>query len=1544
MIKTRSRSHSHLRPSKPANPQVDFDYKELALSARIFLGKEKAEALLKTAFSNQKDFLVLISEMETAAKHYRSNPKEPLLWEPSEKSSGYENEDEQMLTRGGDSSSRKKTNWLSRRQNMASEFLQLVSLRTEKSYRLNLAYRIRSEAQRDAIFTNKSELVTDKSEVNGTKEVRLRLRLSLKDLPKVLKGEYNAPRDVALALAPYSNVPEKAHPIDIVWIDEIPHRPDNTRQFMGRQTGALFDPEKGREEIQKIGQEFKGAEFILFDPAKTKISLTRTNGDQVSLKVESLVEPKVDQETGRVHPVMPTALLKDEQGLREYLSEQYSISIEEFVDSIPKVTDSLEKDLERATQIWMNPDNPSEEKPTPEEISNFLREYTAVSLTLQSMPSPLSSVSLNRLPQWKEIAQGAPRDIIQSTKSAKETRKEILSHLQSEKGKDVTLDRVVLPLIERQIENTKSEIGSTSPASLGSPEWAQKLAEQLAESGTFQSSEKALEAISTAMGMSPDDLQKKRKLILENFYSTGKGQALDNLPKERPVFQGYVFGEAARNEFYELQSSYDKAVFDAKGGKPKTETGEFFPEPNLQEFIRKQGLVEFEIPTSPVCLHRLTRYPNGYRNNRMGDRDKKAAYGSPKYLPRDRGQKSKVFEDLNPEDFLSEKGLKEIEELKADSSARSEKTLALYSQARATFNSWKRGFGLTLPAKPTSPIDLRLLQWANEIRREKRAGGAKETPRCDSLYEFIQLTDTIKRMAGLKVGGIDSPLQTQPLPNRSSTIAFQLLCGVPAQEITELKELHDIDKNPEGLIDFSTRWENALRADVFAPEPPTPEEALLERIKQGEEPSLLALEGLIQEKPNFLEQFYEKVGLPQAGPQALPQELKAYQGILPPFKASPLTFLHKGEECLLLTALQQIEATHKNNPEVLKILQESSGFEKVEEAVQNATKTWAGTINQVAEELEDISFDRKETIKGKRAKVSISTFEPVTAEQSSMSPGLAAALSFTQGEAEKSNTNKVEAVYNISRELFKPDVRAVEVHNGNDLVTLTKKAGEIVISGGGPSKEEDPAFHEILASIKDGYEGKFQNLPDEEKEIFERGHKQMEIETMLLKREALDLKNLPVGLEDAPQIKEEIKALKSTKEEIDLIEKFQKNLTFQVKNWGGFSESYQAKSVQQVREVFDFKLEIDSLIDRATPNNIQPSDRKKIEELKETLSIRFKDKLTDTFLHKSEEDTRKALQKEAQGFFQDQSMEASKNLPQHLEKTASTLREIAASVEPDGSVNPERNPELAKVLDPETGSFAQAIKTAELQKILLNKIQKAEKAIKSTSRERFANEPIQNREASLLGPDNERGAKNPTLIKLEGDQILTNKLWVKDVLSSTEGQEKLQSATKTFAWLQKKDRVATPEEKVAFLTYLHTNGVGDDAKNLLQEGKQSKLKPALEAFTLALRDLKAGKDGKENPRLLTTIGGGASLSLIDPEILLGKENLKVLEDAKENPPKKQEVPVPKVRLPESKEERYLLNTGIRTQTPFGYQDLEEATTRSRINEVKKAGEILRDME
>lgn len=932
------------------NPRIDFDYEELVKAAKLFLGEEKAETLIQAAFKatkegeapqrNEKEFLNLLTFMEYWARYYRNNPQKEARYELEERgnSSLYaEEEDAFQILNTREQSKPKDARAI--RNHYVHEFLQIIALRTERSYRLNLPYRIRSEAQRNRLIQNRSEVIKSKKEEGTESESKMRIHLSTKDLPRLLAAIETGTNVLNIDLVDGSEIPNLPLPTEIIWTDETPHRPELARQIFGRQTDLLF--KEGKSGLDAMGREERGAILHLLGGKNCNVTFNKIENPENPEKpiFQISLEPQVE-----IKSKGGLEALENEASLVEYLADQYGCSPKEYVDAIPNIVEALEENLESSARKWLK--IPQNQAVSEEDKTKFLREYNQITLTLPKIPTPLGSISVNRLSSWKAVQP--PKDTndneSQKAKNSKEllfkTKEKTLTHTSENTSEDISEDtslekslsqeETTVPVIEipfmEAIQTIKngaySNIASVNPGASISKEWAEQIAQdsikEIVENPSFENTSKKEKArgeriarangeVASALGISLSELRQRRTLVLENFYQIGEGKSLDGTPA-KPSFKAYALDEEDREEFFAQLNNYNQLDFESKGDKILDAYGNTIRKPELAAFIENQGTVDIEIPTAPQSLHRLTRYPTGLRSG--GQDIARFPYGDPKHMPKDRGQKNNAIHELDVKDFLSKKGFQEWEKIKKEKS--DEATLKKIEEISKTFKSWNRGYGLILPTKATSPVDSRTIQWLNALLQAKKEGLQADEKKANTVSELYFIIKFMSRVPGMKVGGIDTPLQTQPRPSISNSLAVQLLCGVNPEKIKDLKTIHE---RPIELRDLEARWENAMMSDIFNPPSLEKQGNEIDKIldQNPKTRQIKNIQYVLQNAPNYLKEFNLALGLGELGIENLPDRLKSFLAILPELKSSPLTIRHEGEE-MKLDLLAEIAAENLNKP------------------------------------------------------------------------------------------------------------------------------------------------------------------------------------------------------------------------------------------------------------------------------------------------------------------------------------------------------------------------------------------------------------------------------------------------------------------------------------------------------------------------------------------------------------------------------------------------------------------------------------------------------
>jgi hypothetical protein len=1604
------------QPVVLANPRIDFDYKELAKAARLFLGKEKADILLKAAFQkenpektegsepapdpqNEKAFLLLLAHMEYAARWYRSNPKEEARWNPEDEKSKESDEADAPYksapTRGKDARFTRNA--------YVQDFLGAITLRSEKSFRLNMAHRIRSQAQREALLWSRPDIVRNPNDKENP--YKLRLLISTSDLPKLSAALDSEDKTLKIDTYGLGMTPNKEMPVEIVWTDELPQRPEVARQVLGRQTRNLM--ENGRSSLSAIGKERRGAQIVLIGGQNCKATFKKSRANVV----EIALEPQVEIKPGGLQA------FDNETALMDYLAEQYSCSPQEFFEAIPEIIPALEDNLEQATRIWNN--IPENKEVTEDDKNKFLTEYTETCLTLHNTPNPPGSISLRRLEAWDEISQsGDNKSEPQRIKAIKDLVEELHTSLNPELQNFPGLESAFLGMLDRVQEETfgrtqlnrvsltpsktglveKSHrdlgmISTINPAAGISRSWKENILTEVIENmvnppqgdgNSHERAMKSLENTAAALNVTTEELMRRRRLALEAFYRVGKGLHMESNPHDRASFLTYSLSEEDRRRFFEELDAYNQKDFDSKGDAPLGADGKEMAKPDLESFIRRGDASPVEIPLNPISLHRLTRYPTSTRNMKDVTRP---AYGNPKHLPRDRGQKNNNLQALELADFLTpealaeaQKAIKEVE-LNPNSPESNQvqtvvKTLAL----------WNRGFGLILPTRPSNPIDARALAWVNDLLLAKRSGRSSGN-KCQSFKELFNLVTSLTRLAGMKVGGVDTPLQTQPMPSMSSNLPLKLLCGVSPNLIPELRhcylksQIEDLENqkaevlkaggkgapkisaeiaalekeleetppvhlDPVALRDLQMRWENSIRGNLEMEPDLAPEEAQLHNLLEADPDRRMETiaASLLTKEPNHQKEFYEKLGL-NGGFMGLDPEVRLYTPALPRIKTSPVTIRIKGEEMNIHSLTSEV--VKNMEPQVANEFQTFTPEEslRLENAQQRHLATYRESLVTKAERMESLRQESRPLHpKGKESLLLLNP-DDENRDIEGISEGLSDAISAAQSQEEASGQLSKKWVQTIAKALTNPDVEEIRI---GGFMTLVKHGGSHV-----------EIRHELALKQSEGKEAqisRWNNLALETLNFLRGEEHQLSPEDTKVAQVVLtDALNREIS-ENAVEILETLKSVpqdalaaglneksspdtnailaKSSLERVCHQAQLEKALLFQIQNWGNFDDTHSG-SIESTQIVFDFQHELETLCKKVWGS---PKDTREDEEIKAAFLAATGEKAREIFLHEGEEPTREFMAENARSIFQEHRERLVRASAEPLAEVCAHLQDLAHTISPDGELT-EHAPAKAKKATIAEGILHTICHVSEISIIVAEKLQKAIAKTEAIALDRGKDEP---KPKAILPHAIARGSQTPIKIHCIDGQLSTNKIWAQDVLNSDDSQTLIRQSQLASQWASKGESRRQSLERAAFLTYLQSQNLGEKAALILASGDTKALESGLERFTDALTRLKV-----DTTKSSALCAGICALHQVDPEVLLGPEVTTALENA---------LPEETAKMALKVKFEPVVSKGTTLPSPFlPEEDYKEAkaqmenrsdrlSTGTRIQEIRKAGDALREKE
>lgn len=1448
-----------------SNPRIDFDYSELTKSAKLFLGKELADKLLEAAFKkqpenspnqnkNEKEFLILLAHMEYAARYYRDNPQDEPKWEFTEKTSDEDESAPYYVPK----SRNKGRDARSTRNHYVHEFLQVIALRTEKSYRLNLPYRVRSQAQRNTLSTNRSEVVRDEKAKGTENEYKLRIHISTADLPRIAKNLSRGENSLALRLSSTSQVPNVEMPIEIVWGDELPHRPELNRQILGRQTDALLAD--GKSSLDQLGREERGAQIHILGGNNCRGTYQKTTGGEIQIQLEPMVEIKTGLEA-----------FENEVGLMEYLNEQYSCSPQEFFDAIPQITQSLENDLEAATRLWLNV--PADEIVSEEEKTTFLQEYNQTCLTMQTVPTPLGSISLNRMNEWK-LVQG--KDPFTREKGDFERAKNSRDILEEAEMVLTNTDSVA-PILELPFEKTikgvKEEsfgnIASVNPGASISKEWMEEIAKSTIERANpnpYQEPEgankgasdrqiKALESVASALGITPEVLRYRRQLILENFYGIGEGSRIDRQGPEKATFKAYALTDEDRERFYFDLEYFNQKDFESKGDTPLDASGNEVVKPELATFVQGTNMVELEIPLGANSIHRMTRYPTGLRSS--GKDVSRYPYGHPKHLPRDRGQKNNAVQELRVEDFLSEKGMADFKAANSENGTQAARDKV--EAIQKTLNTWNKGYGLILPTRTSSPIDSRAGQWLNGLLRTKKEGGGPDDRKCNTLGELTTLLNCLSRIAGMKVGGVDTPLQTQPLPSISSVIPLKLLCGVNPDEIEELKNIHE---NPIELRDLEARWENGLKADIGQePDVEMEDQELNEILNSNPETQMNRnIEAVLQEPEDHLRSFNLAMGMGPTGIEALPKEIRPFRALLPILKSSPLTIKIEGEE-MSLSSLCNI-ATGNMTPEIQKKFQflSEEDRKRMEGALQKRAIEFKTDLEQKADAIGKLSKENNPLKpRGQRETNLLLPGEEKASTIESVSSGLSDAIFAIEEDEKESGKADLNWVQTIAKAITNPEISQITFGENANVIVQKGLDGKLEVTE--QEGEKTPEVELVLQTIN-VLTGQDNTLPDRTREAVETVLQEAKSQEVVRNaKDILDvLQSIPSETARGTSAKAEYAQAKAKMDIIVKLGNAQKALDFQAKNWGHFEETNSA-SIEFSQVVFDFQSELESITKKGFGSDPD------LEPLRQEFLLLHGEEAKKIFIGQGEENTRNFLRNKGKEYFENEKNIISRESTQLLQVISQAVHKLAQEITPEGNIDPKsQNQALKDAFEPKNGLFDRICSLVETNQILSRNLRTAELETTALPKK----DPKLKEKPTPVIPDAiQKGTKTPGTFRITEDGVVkTDKIWIKDILESPRGQETIELGNLATQWACEGKSIEERRERAAFLIYLKGKSLEKTAllatKN--PEGKAA-MEKALTAWTEKLAILHIDGSKKINTLLAATV----TLQQLDTDVVLGKD-------------------------------------------------------------------------
>lgn len=1083
---------------------------------------------------------------------------------------------------------------------------------------------------------------------------------------------------------------------------------------------------------------------------------------------------------------------------------------------------------------------------------------------------------------------------------------ETLGELRKPKSKEDKKDGIKgAPL---PVEKSFSTIASVNPAASISSDWMESIAEAAvaqANPNPYENPEeneraiRSLESIASALGISPEELRHRRQLVLENFYGIGKGKDLDAPDFEKATFLGYSLSEEDRERFYRELDYFNQKDFESKGDKPLGADGKELVKPDLAEFIRQSRVVEeaqgkgtkrslqtntieIDIPVSPICLHRMTRYPSGLRFN--GKDVARYPYGHPKHLPRDRGgQKNNAVQELKLKDFLSQKGLEDFERIQADADDTTRQKVAKITKL---IESWNEGYGLILPSKPSNPVDGRAVQWLSGLLRSKKEGGGHEERKCNTFGELFTLLNTLSRIAGMKVGGVDTPLQTQPLPSISSSIPVQLLCGVNPKDIAELQTIHEY---PLELRDLEARWENALKADISREADLSIESDELQEILELDETTQLTknIEAVLQKPENHLQAFNEAMGMPGAGAENLPKELKAFRPILPMLQSSPLTAKIEGEEMSLTTLCEAAAA--RMEPEIregfLSLSQKEQ--ELIESSAQTRALQFKTSLENASQKIVGLSKESDPLKpKGQGDTTLLFPEEDTTLQNiGTVSSGLSDALQAVENESQRSGKSEARWAKALAKAITDPKVSTITLGEEAIVVISKNPQGEITVAQHPTDYPEEPSKSLLLvAEVVKALEGKENSLSADSLRAVEdtiteaKSHEILENSKEILST----LKSIPEATSKNGGFQKEFDDAKTRLELVVKLDNAQRALDFQAKNWGYFEET-QTGAIESAQIVFDFQREMEEITKKAFGSSPDAD----MTALRKEFLAKYDTEARKIFLSKGENDTRAYLRKKGEEFFTEEKAKASKESSRLLKTITSGIQSLAEEITPEGKVRESsENQALKSAINDENGLFRKICSLSETNRILSAKLQAAERQTVEKAGKTPKDQP---KPKDVLPPSIDRGITAAGSFQVKDGKILTDKIWIKDILDSQKGQDRLLLGKLATQWAAGVEELQARQERAALLLYLKIHGLQKEAILASQSEAGKKTLDAMAAtWSEKLKVLHIPQSRKMNVLLAAV----ASFQQIRPEVLFDKDQIKTLEtEGKAAPLQGQRLPV-----------------------------------------------------
>lgn len=1323
------------------NP-LEFDNRSVLQAANLLLGKSATDALLKEKGS--KGTLLLLGALEDEADQVRRNAERPLPNDAHPK----------------DAEARKI---------VAEEIQQWRQLHLSATQEMQLPYRLRGENQRRAIFENHVTL----SKTDGGTNAQIQVCLA--DLKQTIEaaektGECTVKIQLPVEDAEFLRTSMGTASVSLVFQDELSERPETKRAWLGNvahrcEVRAKAEGTLPADELAKLGAVFSGKRVNLTKGGRiSRAEITGTENGIATIEL-GLTLPEIVKLI-EANPEGGKGAITDGT-LRLHSGTAHGCNGRDFVASSPQIVAALWKNAQEAAAAWLGKENPSEA-----DVKTFLEDYSGTTLTMRTRLRPKNKLepAKSKVSEIGDILPGAP------------SSPEYVYGLE----------------LLRDVEPG----GASCPAAAG-PEWADALAKKELES-TWENEPATTYANFLKEKFGLENSVEKSMLIHANFLGEGLGNVgpLDGGQKTVKL-ESFYLTASMEEEFQKEKEERDQEIFDSKAETAMDEaSGAKKEEMVKSEWMEAKGTIILSLDADGAILHRLKRYNN--RRTGLGVSRTKAEWLDPEISMPRRSAVRWEGKQLRLQDFLTDKGLEELEVLKKTGGDWEQNEIADIEGLIADWQSSLRRLDMV----GKNPIENKIRAWMNDV------ADGKADAKCGSINELLTIFGPSVRAAGKVPYEKEKTPENLQMPVRSNPIPLMLLCG------TGYNALETVKDNPADLWDMTMRWQCAARLQ----EDPLPERtnerldmleaALADGTSGGMIAHAMAME--LAERPDTTRAYLEEIGLDN-GVASLPPNLAEFGDLIHPIKASPRTAIFKQEETSLDDLAESLAA------EKIDTAPTEAEAKEINGAVDQALAQWRNSLTTVIGNIE-----KAESPTGQDVSVSI-ILAPEEGPANAEKDAFETALDVLHTTMPQSRGD----VSAIAEALLTHCPKTLRIETGTGETVLRRGSGGTWIPESGPdeaSLKVADRVNEIEAAMS-----KKADDPSVDEETWKaignaavRSHGARIVSNV--DKIAPALRSLPEIVSKRHSVAEIVEPLKLIAEQVDSAVKAKALAHTILADWNTNEDQ---SSVWGWGE--EMTLDAMGLIE-FTCQKIMGETTTGQEESKQrnyyaAKLIGEKDKLEAAEILGREG-------KQAAGAFLEEVVErnmgaihasASANLPGLLNSLRETLSEMVAR-----SYSPEIVAEIKE------GPIGTMIEDRRHYEILEGKIRKqAGDLAKTKGAVRMGNETTYEQVGRDIIPGH--GPNEPVMIEIDqtGTKVQTNKVWAKGWLKTPHGARNVQKRINTLSWLKSLDLPA--KTGLAFMAFCRgrmLHGVTSAIENGdMSASEQKTVKAALEKFTKALGSL-----------------------------------------------------------------------------------------------------------